>query len=99
MLTTVIIPLLGSMVATDGLFDEYTIGALLLLVGLIVIGKGVVSVSRCPEWTVNVDAEIVFACNTEAMTEPAINQIRLSPYVMTETVSFELASLITPSLT
>jgi hypothetical protein len=55
----VIRPLLGSIVATDGLFDEYTIVAGLLLVGATVIENGA-SESNLYEGTVNVEEDIVF---------------------------------------
>ena len=73
-------------VATDVLLDEYTIGASLLLVGATVILNGE-SVSSLPDGTVKVDAESVFTPKTDAIIEPAINQIDLDPYEITSTTA------------
>lgn len=57
-----------------------------MLVGATVILNGA-SVSSFPDGTVKVDADIVFTAKTDAIIEPAINQIDLFPYEITSTTA------------
>ena len=87
----------GWIVATDGLLDEYTIGASLLLDGANVILNGA-SVTSLPGGTINDELESVFTAKTFATIEPAINQMDLLPYGITSTVALVSAFFTTPLL-
>lgn len=82
----VISPVVALIVARCVLLDEYTIGALLLLVGSVVGINGVVSVESFVAGTTNDDALIVFVCNTKPTILPTNNQTGLPSYVIISTI-------------
>jgi hypothetical protein len=88
--TTVITPVEGWIVAILGLVEVYTIGAELLLDGVVVILKGA-SVVILLDGTTKEDAEIVFCNFTIIVSEPEIRWSCFSPYVLNHRICREVS--------